>query len=384
MILIYLLLFLAAVGGNTAIWVWIINRLYGTRHRGWWVTLIRLTCQALVVLGPPTFIALWWLDARAEGGWATTPWGLIAYVIVCVTLGLTVVPYVTVARWLRRTPSAQIANHTEIVDVAAALGHKPRGPCKHERLAYYPFNQIFEVEFAERTFQIPRLPRALDGLSILQVSDTHLCGCPTLPFYEWVFERCAANPVDIVAVTGDVLDSEEHYHWIMPLFSRLRGREANWAILGNHDSWLDVQRINRRMERCGYTMLGGRWREVRVRDVPIVVIGNEMPWLAPTPDLADCPDDRFRLCLSHSPDTIYWARANKIDLVLAGHNHGGQIRFPLIGPLLVPSRYSRKYDAGTFQVGGTLLHVSRGLGGTYPLRYNCRPEVTRIVLRSHT
>jgi predicted MPP superfamily phosphohydrolase len=68
--------------------------------------------------------------------------------------------------------------------------------------------------------------------------------------------------------------------------------------------------------------------------------------------------------------------------MLAGHNHGGQIRLPGIGSIFVPSRYSRKYDCGIFHEPPTLLHVSRGLSGQQPLRYNCRPEVTRIVLRS--
>jgi predicted MPP superfamily phosphohydrolase len=68
--------------------------------------------------------------------------------------------------------------------------------------------------------------------------------------------------------------------------------------------------------------------------------------------------------------------------MLAGHNHGGQIRFPLLGSVFVPSRYGRRYDCGTFQEQPTVLHVCRGLAGQHPLRYNCRPEVTKIVLRA--
>lgn len=75
-----------------------------------------------------------------------------------------------------------------------------------------------------------------------------------------------------------------------------------------------------------------------------------------------------------------WARQHGIDLMLAGHNHGGQIRFPLVGSVFVPSRYSRRYDRGTFAEPPTVLHVSRGLAGQHPLRYNCRPEVTKLIL----
>ena len=68
--------------------------------------------------------------------------------------------------------------------------------------------------------------------------------------------------------------------------------------------------------------------------------------------------------------------------MLSGHNHGGQIRLPLLGSIFVPSRYGRRFDAGTFEEPPTVLHVSRGLAGQHPLRINCRPEVTRLVLRA--
>jgi predicted MPP superfamily phosphohydrolase len=68
--------------------------------------------------------------------------------------------------------------------------------------------------------------------------------------------------------------------------------------------------------------------------------------------------------------------------VLAGHVHGGQVRAPIIGPLFVPSRFSRRYDCGAFAAGPTFMYVSRGLAGGEPLRYNCLPEVTRIVMVS--
>jgi predicted MPP superfamily phosphohydrolase len=67
--------------------------------------------------------------------------------------------------------------------------------------------------------------------------------------------------------------------------------------------------------------------------------------------------------------------------MLSGHVHGGQIRFPIFGSALVPSRYSRRYDAGVFEVDGTVLHVTRGLGGQHPVRYNCVPEATKLILR---
>jgi predicted MPP superfamily phosphohydrolase len=374
-------LFLAASIGHAALLVFPINWLYGCRSRDWWVTGLRHLCSVLIVCAPLAFLYQWGHALWAGGAWTALPWPLLSYLSVCWYLGLVVVPYQTVKRWLRRPPALQLSNHTATVDVAQQLGRKLYGRGKHALLARLPRNEIFQVDFIERTFQLPQLPASWEGLTILHVTDLHLCGVPDRSFYEYVMERCAEPPADLVAITGDILDSKTHHHWIIPVLGRLRWRVAAFAILGNHDLWWDVQRISRRVERIGIEMMGQRWKRIIVRDEPLVIIGNEMPWLPPEPDLTDCPAEGFRLCLSHTPDTLPWARRHHIDLLLAGHNHGGQVRLPGFGPILVPSRYSRRYDCGTFHEPPTLMHVSRGLGGTYPLRYNCRPEVTRIILR---
>ena len=87
------------------------------------------------------------------------------------------------------------------------------------------------------------------------------------------------------------------------------------------------------------------------------------------------------MLLSHSPDQVYWAQQNHFDFVLAGHTHGGQVRFPWIGPIVAPSKYGVRYSAGEFQEGNTVMQVSRGISGLQPLRINCPPELTKIVLR---
>ncbi len=67
--------------------------------------------------------------------------------------------------------------------------------------------------------------------------------------------------------------------------------------------------------------------------------------------------------------------------MLAGHTHGGQVRFPLVGPIVCPSWHGTKYASGFFHEPPTLLHVSRGTGSYFPYRLNCRPEITKLVLR---
>jgi hypothetical protein len=334
-----------------------------------------------MVAGPVLFVVFWGWRLDSPARWLELPFPLLLYLIPMWFLGFVVIPIQTVRRWLRHPPLQQISNHSHCVDFTQALGHRPYGQGKKAMMARLPFNQIFQVEFAERTYRLPNLPAAWDGLTLLHLTDLHLCGTPDLSFYEHVMDKCAAESVDLLLITGDVLDSDQHYHWIAPVLRRLRWREGAYAVLGNHDSWLDVPRIHQEMNHAGVEMLGGRWTQRIVRGERLLLFGNELPWIPPLPDLSACPAEGFRLCLSHSPDQLLWARRRRTDLMLAGHNHGGQIRFPLLGPMLVPSRYSRRYDCGAFYESPTLLHVGRGLGGTYPLRYNCLPEVTRLVLR---
>jgi predicted MPP superfamily phosphohydrolase len=306
---------------------------------------------------------------------------LAGYFLVCCVVGLVLVPVITWQRWRRRFPALLLSNHTQTVDVAKELGYPPAGTGRKRFLACLPGNEVFRVDFSERTLRLPRLPREWDGLTILHVSDLHFCGTPERAFYHFVLERCAGWEPDLVALTGDFVDSIGHRRWIMPLLSRLRWREAAFAILGNHDYWYGPHLVRHRLSRLKVGLLENCWKQIEVRGQPLVVVGHEGPWFKPAPDLSSTPRGPFRLCLSHTPDNLAWARRNHIDLMLSGHVHGGQIRLPLFGSLLVPSRLGRRYDCGTFWEPPTLLHVSRGLAGDHPLRYNCRPEVTLLVLR---
>ncbi len=313
-----------------------------------------------------------------NGGWGH--FLLLGYLVLCWVAGLVVVPWVTWSRLTRKQLPSEVAVESRVLDVTKKLGYPPLGRRKRSLTAQLPGNEICTVELVERTLQLARAPRAWDGLSILHLSDLHLCGIPDRHYYRVVMQTCAAWDPDIVVITGDIVDSVRHQSWIVPALGWLRWKVAAFAILGNHDYWYDPPFIRRRLTRLGFTYLGNSWQQVDVRGEPMVVVGHEGPWLKPEPDLSGCPQGLFRLLLSHTPDNIPWARRNDVDLMLSGHVHGGQIRFPILGSLLVPSRFGRRYDCGTFEEGPTFLHVSRGLSGEHPVRYGCRPEATLIRL----
>lgn len=376
-----LLFFLGACAGHAVLVVMHMNCLYGRPLPRRLLRYLRRFCELLCFSGPVLFLYAvgWWHVAPAD--WPPAVHLLYTYGLCCLVLGLGLLPALTLVRWLRDKPRALLSNHTDIVDVAKELGYRPIGRGKYRHLARLPYNQVFEVDFSVRTYALPQLPAAWDGLSILHLTDLHLCGTPDRTFYQHVVERCNDWRPDIVAVTGDVVDSFKHHRWVVPVLGRLKWKIAAFAILGNHDTWYEPDRVRRRLRKLGMNVIGNTWKQIDVHGQPLVVVGHEGPWFGPVPDLSNCPPDVFRLCLSHTPDNIAWARENRMDVMLAGHVHGGQIRFPLIGSVFVPSRYSRRYDCGSFHEPPTLMHVSRGLAGQHPLRYNCRPEATLIVLK---
>ncbi|MFO0930554.1 MAG: metallophosphoesterase [Gemmataceae bacterium] len=340
-----------------------------------------LHALAVLLFGPVLLATFGWHLTGLLDPSTATPVQLLVqgYGVVCLLAALGWLPVVTVWRALRRDAATAVRGET--IDVARQLGHRPLGNGHHAFLGKLPGNEIFRIECNEKTLVIPRLPAAWDGLTVLHLSDIHLHGTPDEAYFRTVFERCAAWQPDLVAITGDVVDTDTHHAWVAPLLGLLRWRVAAVAILGNHDHRRDVDRIRGELRRLNMLVPENSWTTLQVRGEPLVVIGHEGPWLQPPPDLSGCPTGPFRLLLSHTPDNIAWAKQNAVDLMLSGHVHGGQIRVPVFGSLLLPSVYGRTYDAGTFAEPPTLLHVSRGVSGEHPVRYGCLPEVTLLTLQ---
>ena len=338
----------------------------------------------VVFLGPPAFLTLYGLglpgswNLPPENGWL---WAPNVYTLFCWIVAFGVVPVLTVLRLLagRPRPSSRAGARSSMWPRRWAIRRSARvniGPWRCG-LAI----RFFRSNSAKRMCALPRLPAAWHGLKILHLTDLHMCGTPDKAFYRYVMDRCNDWRPDLVAVTGDIVDSTKHHRWILPVLGRLRWRIAGYATPA---TTIPGCGRNTRAAACclGFRVLKNCWEEIDVDGKPMAVVGHEGPWFQPEPNLRNCPADMFRLAFSHTPDNMPWARNNGVDLVLAGHNHGGQIRFPLVGSVLVPSRYNRRYDCGVFEEGPTVLHVSRGLAGQHPLRYNCRPEVTLITMHA--
>ncbi len=373
------LLFAGATLGHVALLIRIHNWFYGSGLGRRAVDVMHLIHGLLALAGPILFWNVAGLDLASLFS-ADDPGRLLlaGYVAVCWLTGFVLAPTITIARLVHRC-SALLGEETRPLCLETLAGRSLAGS-KHPWLARLPFNEVCRLDLIVKTLRLEALPPEWDGLTILHLSDLHFCGTPDREYHERALELCMAWEPDIVALTGDYVDSLDHHAWL-EMLGKLRAKEVKLAILGNHDYWYEPEEVRWKLHEMGCHTPRNSWETVTVRGRPMVVIGHEGPWLKPAPDLSGCPKDVFRLCLSHTPDNMRWAKANGIDLMLSGHVHGGQIRLPIVGSLLVPSRRGRRYDCGTFLEGRTLLHVSRGLSGKHPLRFNCRPEATLLVLR---
>ena len=337
-----------------------------------------------LVAGPPAFGLLVTFDLVTLTREAVESGSRLAaavYTWVCWLAGGAFM-VVTLIRVLRPRPAVVLDERTETVDIARELGHRPVGDGKYRKVAAIGRNDLFRVDFTRLTLAVPGLPAAWDGLTVLHLSDLHFYGTPAREYYDAVVRRCAADGTpDLLVISGDIIDGPQYLDWIEPTLSPLRWDVAALAILGNHDWWQDFDGVRKHLSALGMHVISNRWQALDVRGERLVAIGHEGPWFRPPPDLADCPDG-FRLLVSHTPDNIRWARQHNCWLMLSGHNHGGQIRLPVIGSMFVPSVYSRRYDMGTFHEPPTVLHVTRGLAGKEAIRFRCHPQVTRITLRA--
>jgi uncharacterized protein len=268
--------------------------------------------------------------------------------------------------------------------LARDLGQAPIGSGETRLLARFPGNQIFHLAVQRKTLRMSSLPDKLSGLTIAHLSDLHMTGKLSPEFYDAIVDHTNQLEADLIVITGDIAEKVKCLDWIVPVLNRLRAREGKYFILGNHEMKLpDVGLLRQRMVEAGFIDVGSRAISKQLRGTDILIAGSEVPWFGSNPLLTpdSCPlTTEFRLLLSHSPDQLPWAKANRFDLMLAGHTHGGQIRFPFFGALISPSKFGFRYAGGLYYEEPTLLHVSRGLCGDHPIRLNCPPELALLTL----
>ena len=253
-----------------------------------------------------------------------------------------------------------------------------------------------DLQITDRTIELNRLSPSLDGLRIAQISDIHYEQYTEPSFVRHVVEEVNRMSPDLVLLTGDYVSEGPMSEAFgarssYPCAEILSGIACpqRWSVLGNHDTKVNPAMVTDALEVHGVPVLANK-------HVPFERDGARV-WIAGVKDIGlSDPDLHLAaprglqtpnepvILLAHEPDYAdKVAKHGGVDLMLSGHSHGGQVRLPLIGALYTPP-LGRKYVEGHFQLQNDLqLYVNRGIGAVgLPFRFDCRPELTLITLRS--
>lgn len=236
---------------------------------------------------------------------------------------------------------------------------------------------------------VPGLPPSLRGLRIGQLTDVHVAYDLTqLTQLEAGLDLLARQRPDLVVATGDLCDSPRLLPDVVSLIGQVPARLGHFACLGNHELYLGLPLVRRTFDRSQVVLLEDRAE--RVGDLTVAGLsypheGTPRISHRKVPGLLDRAlrhrrDNTATLLLSHHPHVFHHVAGRRIDLMLAGHTHGGQVGLGE-GSLLEPVYgYVRGWFASSIPGENAQLFVSSGLGHWLPFRLNCPPEVVLIEL----
>jgi predicted MPP superfamily phosphohydrolase len=246
-----------------------------------------------------------------------------------------------------------------------------------------------ELDVVNTTIRIANLPQPFHGFRIVQLSDIHLDEFTEPIFLEHIVHRINTLSPDLVLVTGDFITrgsltfiaSRHAAYRCAEILATLKAPET-YTILGNHDVAVSAPLVIGALRSAKVPILVNQ-------NLPIERGGSRI-WLCGADDAGTShPDldltipakpDGPVILMVHEPDyadtVVQHPRGPLVDLMLSGHSHGGQVRMPFYGPLILPPM-GQKYVMGHFRFGNMQLYVNRGVGSVgLPFRLNCAPEIT--------
>ncbi len=241
--------------------------------------------------------------------------------------------------------------------------------------------------------RLKNLPESMRGFRIVQLADFHYGEYSEPSFLRAVVEMTNSLKPDLIALVGDFISSgpmvrrisvDFAYH-CAELLAKLKC-PLRFAVMGNHDVMVSRVEVTEALTSLGLPVLhnssvpierdGGRFWLAGVADV---LIGGEADLDAAMPKGRTSASEPLIL-MAHEPDYADQISGSGVDLMLAGHTHGGQVRIPFVPPFQLPP-LGEKYIQGLFPVGDLKLYVTRGVGTVgMPFRFRCPPEITVITL----
>jgi predicted MPP superfamily phosphohydrolase len=253
-------------------------------------------------------------------------------------------------------------------------------------MASYPFfieRHLFQINTYK--IPVPNLPRAFNGFTIVQLTDLHYGFLMSMAVVKKLLNNANSIKRDIIVCTGDYIherNSHKETDTLWPELSRLTAPHGVYSVLGNHDHWSDFSRSLYWLEKSG--------QNVRHKAIPIIK-GSEKIWIGGCGDYTEdeigmdkafrnVPPNDCKIVLAHNPDTADTLFRTRVDLIISGHTHGGQVNIPFVGTPILPVR-NKRYSSGFIPTPSTHLFISKGLGcAILPVRFNCLPEIAVLKL----
>jgi hypothetical protein len=252
-----------------------------------------------------------------------------------------------------------------------------------------------EIDIVLRPIAINNLPSTFHGYRIVQLSDIHLDEYTEPFFLERIVHKVNALNPDLVLLSGDFI-THGSLTFVAGSHALRRCAEIlttltaplRYAVLGNHDVAFNGPLVTRALTALGTPVLINQHLPIDRNGDRLWVCGVDDPGTSrPNLDLAiPAKPDGPVILMAHEPDyaddVLAHPRGPFVDLMLSGHSHGGQIRLPFLGPLILPPM-GEKYPEGLYRFSRLQLYVNRGIGTVgLPFRLNCPPEITLITLNS--
>jgi predicted MPP superfamily phosphohydrolase len=237
---------------------------------------------------------------------------------------------------------------------------------------------------------IPHWRAELAGLRVAVLGDLHV-GSPYNGLSKLAEIVDATNGLqpELILLPGDfVIQEVLGGKFVRPedasaVLARLKAPLGVWAVLGNHDWWLDEKRVQAALEQHGIRVLEDRAVVIKRGDAQFWLVGISDFWEGAHDVRAATSaihDEAPVLMFTHNPD-VFPTIANRFSLLVAAHTHGGQVHLPLLGRPIVPSAYGQRYASGHVVENGRHLFVSSGLGTSIiPVRFRVPPEISVLEL----
>lgn len=237
------------------------------------------------------------------------------------------------------------------------------------------------IEVTHHRIQLPEWQGRVARLAVL--SDLHV-RAEDEEYLRRIVKLTMEEKPDAVLLLGDYVNSE---HDTLPqekmeeLLKPLTAVPC-FAVLGNHDYWYSYRKVRSLFRQLNIPLMEGKKHELMLGGAPITIAGMKCAFTYKYPGAVSKPETgKPFILLTHSPAGVKYAPAGTL-ITLAGHTHGGQIRLPFYGAVVMPDKdVNRTQAAGYHEEQGKAFYVSRGLGTSQlPLRFFCRPEILILEL----